>query len=194
MVGPIRSCRIAAVLRSSTWATGLFLLCLILLALLAWGCSSDEKPVTATATAGSGAMIQTVSALEPEPVYTAPEEPMTAPTAAITPTTPLTGTGPVELVIANAQPASVGRGEPVTYTIKTRGAAVSVTMEVKGLEMIDVPLINQGAEGDLLVWTATVPAPQTPGNYRYLPAAIDADGAKIVPDSASAGAGYLTVT
>lgn len=113
------------------------------------------------------------------------------PLSDVTPTT--AATGPVEIVIADAQPTTVQHGASVKYVIKTRGAAASATMEIQGLEMSKCLLTDKTTEGDLTVWSATVAAPQIPGNYRFYPTATDADGNRITPPGVSAWSGYLTV-
>lgn len=172
------------------------LLALLAAALLLAGCGSAENPAT-TATQTVGATVETSYLPEP-PV--APVESYPAETAITIPgepageVTPATPAGPVEVVIGDAQPTTVSHGAPVKFIIKTRGAATGAVMEIQGLEMINCPLTDHVTEGDLTIWSATVPAPQTPGNYRFYPTAIDSSGARVTPPGVSAWSGYLTVT
>ena len=178
---------------------GLLLPAVLLLAGLSWGCGGESGTTSSVASAQTVETTKSVVA----PVVTQPAADSSSfqnanvitvpPTAGPSETAPAPA-GPVEIVSSDAQPTTVAHGASVTYKITTRGAAVSATMEVKGLEMQDVPLTEKSVEGELTIWTVTVPAPATPGNYRFYPTAIDASGAKVTPPGVSAWSGYLTVT
>jgi len=168
----------------------------LLVALLLAGCGSAENPPT-TATQSVGATVETSYLPEPPvaPTETYPADTgITVPSEATSEVTPAVPEGPVEVVIGDAQPTTVQHGAPVRFIIKTRGAATGAVMEIQGLEMINCPLTDRTTEGDLTIWSETVPAPQTPGNYRFYPTAIDSSGARITPPGVSAWSGYLTVT
>lgn len=194
MTDPVCINHIIEKARRSPAAVGLALLGLVTLALLSWGCGSAENPAaTATQSAGAGLTTKTIPTT-PADTYPAatsvsvPDEPLSD----VTPT--MAATGPVEVVIGDAQPTTVQHGAPVKFIIKTRGAAASATMEIQGLAMSLCPLTDKTTEGDLTVWSATVAAPQTPGNYRFYPTATDTGGNRITPPGVSAWSGYLTVT
>jgi hypothetical protein len=165
---------------------------------LSWGCGGNSE---ITSSVASGQKVKTAQSNGP-PTVTQAADSSSFQNANVVTVPPAIGPavaepapeGPLEIVSSDAQPATVVHGTSVVYTITTRGAAVSATMEVKGLEMQDVPLTEKTVDGDLTIWTATVPAPATQGNYRFYPTAIDVSGAKVTPPGVSAWSGYLTVT
>lgn len=101
----------------------------------------------------------------------------------------------LELIDWQVEPYAVAHGEPLNYSVRIKGQARSVAVQVFGPEVFIVVLDEGATEDGITTWSLTQPAPATASTaYRYYPTAVDLNGLTIAPPYISAASLPFEVT